>query len=78
MADTMNDTMTDRGMQSSVLTVMNISMPTIELNRVYQGWTAIRFTSGSSLQEPFALSGQDYPELVALWDNDADAIYDTV
>jgi len=27
---------------------------------------------------PYALRGEDYPELVALWDNDDDAIYDSI
>ena len=30
------------------------------------------------MQEPTPLEGEDYPALVKVWDNDVDAIYDTV
>ena len=30
------------------------------------------------IAEDTALRGEDYPALVAVWDNDTDAIYDTV
>lgn len=77
MAETMSDTTTERGVESSGLTMLNLCMPVVDVSR-YEGTSVFSFTASTTHGELFTLSGDNYPVLSRIWDNEEDDIFDNL
>lgn len=73
-----SDTTMDTGIQSSALTFLNFSVPPGLIAQVYERISAADLEWMGTSSVPPSLSGDDYPLLVAIWDNEEDDIFDNL